>query len=160
MMNTQQIVINTSLTTLLITHSQTQLIQIEFADSQLKSSKSLPSLIDNTVQQIEYYFSDPTHVFDLPLSNASTPFQHKVRHALQIIPVGSTLTYQQLAQQLNTSPRAIGNACRANAFPIIIPCHRIVATNGLGGFAGKVAGEMLELKMQLLTLEKMSRHCA
>jgi len=70
-----------------------------------------------------------------PLAPASTPFQARLRQALLAIPVGATRTYGELAQALGSSPRAVGQALAANPLPILIPCHRIVAKHGLGGFA-------------------------
>lgn len=71
-----------------------------------------------------------------PLAPAGTPFQQRVWRALADIPPGQTRTYGELATQLGTAPRAVGGALRANPIPIIIPCHRILAAQGLGGYAG------------------------
>lgn len=71
-----------------------------------------------------------------PLAPAGTPFQQRVWRALADIPPGQTLTYGELAARLGTAPRAVGGALRANPIPIMIPCHRIVAAQGLGGYAG------------------------
>ncbi|MBL4775696.1 MAG: methylated-DNA--[protein]-cysteine S-methyltransferase [Mariprofundus sp.] len=82
----------------------------------------------------DYFRGAPTN---LPaLKHAATPFQHSMRQALLNIPVGEVRTYGELAKTLNTSARGLGQALKANALPILIPCHRIVAANGLGGFAG------------------------
>ncbi|MGK0673659.1 MAG: methylated-DNA--[protein]-cysteine S-methyltransferase [Halothiobacillaceae bacterium] len=70
------------------------------------------------------------------LAPAGTPFQQRVWRALAEIPLGQTRTYGELATRLGTSPRAVGGALRANPIPIIIPCHRILAAQGLGGYAG------------------------
>jgi len=73
----------------------------------------------------------------LPLPNvaqAKTPFQARMRKALLNIPIGEVLSYGTLAKQLNTSPRALGQALGANPLAIMIPCHRIVAVSGLGGY--------------------------
>ena len=82
-----------------------------------------------------------------------TPYQKKVWLALQQIPPGETKTYGDLANEINSNPRAIGNACRENPLPIIIPCHRIVAKNGIGGYAGKVDGNNIDIKQWLLKHE-------
>ena len=73
---------------------------------------------------------------------------------MQKIPYGKTKSYGELAQELKTSARAIGNACRHNPLPIIIPCHRIVAKNNLGGYNGATEGKMLNIKEWLLQHEK------
>jgi len=82
-----------------------------------------------------------------------TPFQKSVLMQLQKIPYGETRTYGDIAKILKTSPRAVGNACRTNPLPIIIPCHRVVAANGIGGYDGATKGKTLEIKYQLLKQE-------
>ncbi|MEE9573942.1 MAG: methylated-DNA--[protein]-cysteine S-methyltransferase, partial [Candidatus Neomarinimicrobiota bacterium] len=100
------------------------------------------------------YFKNPDSYFNLPLAPKGTTFQQKVWQALQNIPSGETRTYGELAKQLNTSPRAIGNTCRANPIPIVIPCHRVVGQNNDGGFMGKTTGQSLEIKKWLLEHER------
>ena len=70
------------------------------------------------------------------IAPAKSQFQEQLRHALLDIPVGQTRTYGELAKVLKSSPRAVGQALGANPLPIIIPCHRVVAVDGLGGFSG------------------------
>jgi len=82
-----------------------------------------------------------------------TDFQRRVWRALSKIPYAEVKTYGQLAKELQTSARAIGNACRQNPLPIIIPCHRIVASHGIGGFAGKTTGSHIDAKRWLLAHE-------
>lgn len=82
-----------------------------------------------------------------------TPFQKNVLKQLQKIPYGETRTYGDIAKILKTSPRAVGNACRTNPLPIIIPCHRVVAANGIGGYDGATKGKTLGIKYQLLKQE-------
>jgi methylated-DNA-[protein]-cysteine S-methyltransferase len=72
---------------------------------------------------------------------------------LRSIPPGRTRTYGELASKLGTSARAVGGACRANPCPVVVPCHRVVAANGLGGFAGDTSGRKLEVKRWLLRHE-------
>ena len=90
---------------------------------------------------------------DIDVRIIVTPFQERVLKQLQRIPYGETRTYGEIAKILNTSPRAVGNACRNNPLPIVIPCHRVVAANGLGGYDGATDGEILDIKYQLLKLE-------
>jgi methylated-DNA-[protein]-cysteine S-methyltransferase len=81
-----------------------------------------------------------------------TVFQQRVWQAIASIPLGQTRSYGQLAEQLNSGPRAVANACGANRIPLIIPCHRVLAKNGLGGFMqGKKNG--LNIKRWLLAHE-------
>jgi methylated-DNA-[protein]-cysteine S-methyltransferase len=84
-----------------------------------------------------------------PLIAPATPFQARMRPALLAIPAGETRTYGALARTLNTSPRALGQALGTNPLPILIPCHRVVAANGPGGFACGAAW-----KQRLLDLER------
>lgn len=100
------------------------------------------------------YFESPHAEFSLTLNPAGTPFQQTVWKALSNIPLGETMTYQAIASRLKTSPRAIGQACKHNPIPIIIPCHRIIAKQHLGGFMGKTSGKSLDIKSWLLMHEK------
>lgn len=90
---------------------------------------------------------------DMPLTPAATPFQHRVRAALQAVPCGRTVTYGDLAARLGTAPRAVGGACRANPVPLAVPCHRVVAAAGLGGFTGESTGPWPAFKAWLLARE-------
>jgi methylated-DNA-[protein]-cysteine S-methyltransferase len=149
-------VISTPLCNLAIAFTEKNLIHIRFTSQAASRPLTKHPLLLKTIHQLNNYFDDPHFLFDLPLAPAKTDFQARVRDQMKIIPVGSAWTYLKLAMCLNTSPRAIGNACRANDFPLIIPCHRIIASNGFGGFNGEITGKMLDLKMKLLAHEKFS----
>jgi methylated-DNA-[protein]-cysteine S-methyltransferase len=90
---------------------------------------------ESAVLQLERYLADPDFRFDLPLAAAGTLFQRKVWNAIAAIPRGQVLTYGQVAREVRSAPRAVGQACGANWFPIVIPCHRVTAAGGLGGFS-------------------------
>jgi methylated-DNA-[protein]-cysteine S-methyltransferase len=92
-------------------------------------------------------------VFDLPLLVEGTEFQQHLWAALCEIPRGRTLTYGALAGRLGVDARAVGQACGDNRLPIVIPCHRVVAANGIGGFAHATGGYLLEAKRWLLAHE-------
>ena len=109
-------------------------------------------------EQLLQYFKNPKHKFDLPLDPEGTEFQKRVWRALCEIPSGTTKTYGELAKELNTSPRAVGNACRCNPIPIVIPCHRVVAKNSLGGFGGERQGKLMDIKKWLLQHERYIMH--
>ena len=104
-------------------------------------------------RQLAAYFADGSAVFDLPLALRGTPFQQRVWAAIRAIPAGATRTYADLARDLGSAPRAVGQACRANPCPIVVPCHRVVAVHGLGGFAGDRSGHKLAVKRLLLRHE-------
>ena len=106
-------------------------------------------------QQLADYFIDPDCVFALPLVPAGSAFQQRVWQAIASIPRGSVRTYGQVAQHLGSMPRAVGQACGANWFPLLIPCHRVTAAGGLGGFAhhSDTAGFHLGVKRWLLAHE-------
>ena len=103
-----------------------------------------------TEKEIKAYLSGKLKKFSVKLDIISTPFQTKVLKEVARIPYGKTKTYGQIAKLINNPKafRAVGTANAKNKIPIIIPCHRVVATNGLGGYGGG-----LNLKKKLLNLE-------
>jgi len=111
-------------------------------------------LAERAARQLERYLADPDARLDLPLAEVGSVFQRRVWHLIAAIPRGRTVTYGQAAKQLRSAPRAVGQACGANWFPLVIPCHRVVGANGLGGFGHHGAGFHLEIKRWLLAHEK------
>jgi methylated-DNA-[protein]-cysteine S-methyltransferase len=105
-------------------------------------------------QQLAAYFDNPDFHFNLPLRLNGTAHQRRVWQAMCGIPRGQTRQYGELARELASSARAVGQACGANPFPIIIPCHRVVSKTGMGGFAHHRDGYELEIKRWLLTHEQ------
>ena len=110
-------------------------------------------LAERAARQLERYRADPDAPFDLPLLIDGTPFQRRLWDALCEIPRGKTLTYGELARRLGGEARAVGQACGDNRLPIVIPCHRVVAANGIGGFAHATGGYLIEAKRWLLMHE-------
>jgi O-6-methylguanine DNA methyltransferase len=104
-------------------------------------------------RQLQAYLSDPSFSFDLPLETGGTEFQRRAWRAMQAIPPGRAKSYGELAEELHSAPRAVGQACGANPLPVVIPCHRVVAKAGLGGFAHAVSGDFLDYKRWLLDHE-------
>ena len=104
--------------------------------------------------ELEQYMQHPEHVFDLLFVPQGTSFQLRVWRALLAIPAGRPVSYGTLGIQLNTSPRAVGQACGANPLPLVIPCHRVIAANGLGGFMHAASGATLDIKAWLLRHER------
>lgn len=105
------------------------------------------------VGALRRYFDSPGRAIELPLRLRGTAFQRRVWTALRGIPSGQAATYGELARRLGTSARAVGAACRANPIPIVVPCHRVVAAAGLGGFAGARSGALVAKKRWLLEHE-------
>jgi len=120
------------------------------------STKAAVNKLAETIKnKIEEYLKPGSKVktIDVDMRLNVTPFQQKVLKQLLQIPYGETRTYGEIAEILKTSPRAVGNACRKNPLPIIIPCHRVVAANGIGGYSGATGGDLLDIKYRLLQLE-------
>jgi len=104
-------------------------------------------------RQLDAYYDNPDATFNVPLAPAGTAFQHRVWNAIRAIPCGSVTTYGTIARQIDSVPRAVGQACGDNWFPILIPCHRVVSASGIGGFAHNVDGYLLNIKHWLLRHE-------
>ena len=105
-------------------------------------------------EQCRAYFADPRAAFDLPLKPQGTAFQQRVWHAVAQLQSGERTTYGAIAARLHSGARAVGGACGANYFPLVIPCHRVVAKANLGGFMGQDApGLYRDIKLWLLNHE-------
>lgn len=101
-------------------------------------------------EQIAAYFAHELQEFDLPLKVNGSQFQKRVCDAMLAIPYGETRQYGEIAADLGASAQAVGGGCGGNPIPLIIPCHRVLAANGLGGFSG---GDSVETKVALLKHE-------
>lgn len=111
------------------------------------------ALLERVAEQLAAYYADPRHRFDLPIEARGSDFRRRVWQALLDLPVGHTATYGELARHLGTSARAVGQALGDNPLPIVIPCHRVVAASGLGGFNHNGGGFSLDVKRWLLRHE-------
>jgi methylated-DNA-[protein]-cysteine S-methyltransferase len=108
-------------------------------------------VLREAARQLDLYFARRLTRFDLPLDARGTDFQRRVWAAMSAIPYGETATYGGLAAMLGSGPRAVGTACGRNPIPIVVPCHRVLASGGReGGFSG---GSGLPTKRQLLAIE-------
>jgi methylated-DNA-[protein]-cysteine S-methyltransferase len=109
-------------------------------------------LLNEAARQLEAYFAGTLEDFDLPLEPEGTVHQKKVWTEMLTIPYGGLRTYGEIATAIGSAARAVGTACGKNPIPIIVPCHRVIATGGgMGGYSGRGG---LENKQTLLTLEK------
>jgi methylated-DNA-[protein]-cysteine S-methyltransferase len=134
-----------------------EITRIDFLEPRAELAPKTP-LAAEAVRQLKAYITDPHFVFGLPLRPVGTTFQRRVWAQISAIPTGQTHTYGQLAKSLNNAPRAVGQACGANFYPVLIPCHRVIATGGagdkkLGGFARARGGFLLDVKRWLLNHE-------
>lgn len=131
--------------------TETHLINIQFTQPQ-KALLQTTELLSMATIQLDEYFQGKRTTFSLPFKLTGTPFQLVVWKELQNIPYGKTTSYKEIAQKINKPKacRAVGMANNKNPLPIIIPCHRVIGSNGkLIGYAGG-----LKLKNYLLELEK------
>jgi methylated-DNA-[protein]-cysteine S-methyltransferase len=117
-------------------------------------------LAENAAAQVLRYFAQPDYRFKLPLAPVGTAFQRKVWDVISAIPRGDLLTYGEVARIIGSAPRAVGQACGANWFPLVIPCHRVTAAGGLGGFANHddETGFYLGVKRWLLAHEGIAQY--
>jgi len=110
------------------------LAKIDYLPIQSKLIAPRNLLAKEVQRQCLAYFKDPHFEFDIPLKPIGTAHQEKVWRNAQQIPLGQTATYGEIANKMKSGPRAVGNACGTNPFPLITPCHRVVSAQGLGGY--------------------------
>ena len=148
-----QMIMDSPLGKLLLMEENGALIKLSFrAEYREGEIRETPVLLE-AKHQLEEYFEGKRKVFDLPLKYEGTPFQHHVWDALRKIPYGEVRSYKEIAEAVGSPKafRAVGQAVHNNPIALIVPCHRVIASDGsLGGFA---AGP--EMKMKILTLENV-----
>jgi methylated-DNA-[protein]-cysteine S-methyltransferase len=113
-----------------------------------------PEAFTAVIAQLDEYFAGTRRAFDLPLAPVGTPFQQRVWSLLREIPWGRTISYAELARRSGNpaASRAVGAANGRNPLPIVVPCHRVIGSNGaLTGYAGG-----LEAKRVLLAIEGLA----
>lgn len=113
-------------------------------------------LAKEAVRQVEAYLRDPRTSFALPLKPVGTRFQRRVWDCISAIPAGTVRRYGDIAAELRSGPRPVGQACGANFFPLAIPCHRVVSSTGIGGFARNDDGFHVAIKRWLLAHEGLA----
>ncbi len=133
--------------------------EIVFVPTSMKTLAPHQPLAKRVVQQLERYFVRPSTTFKLPLAEVGSPFQRRVWQAISEIPLGAVTTYGGIAKSISSAPRAVGQACGANFFPLLIPCHRVVSSSGMGGFAKQVDDDYwLSIKRWLLAHEGVAAY--
>lgn len=148
MPGTRRISFDSPLGILAVSESDGVIVRLDWGLGEAKDEPS-PAL-EAARGQLEEYFAGDRKRFDLSLRPRGNDFQQSFYAALRAIPHGETRSYGEIAADLGVPPQAIGQACGANPIPILIPCHRVLAANGLGGFSGKGG---VETKAALLKLE-------
>ncbi|KPN70822.1 methylated-DNA--[protein]-cysteine S-methyltransferase [Neisseria sp. 83E34] len=133
----------------LIFDNQQNLIELKLHGKPEHAPYPLP---DVWRQKLDAYFSGRLKNFNHPISKQGTVFQQKVWQAIADIPAGQVLTYQDIARKIGSHPRAVGGACGKNPLALVVPCHRVVAKQGLGGFSSG-NGNALAIKHWLLQHE-------
>lgn len=122
---------------IMITEEDGAIVSILFLSPSSPLSPPSTPLLEKAVMEIEEYFAKKRTSFTLPLSLRGTEFQKKVWRELASIPYGETMTYGDIGKRIGKRGyQAIGQAVGHNPIPIIIPCHRVVAAGGIGGFSG------------------------
>lgn len=130
------------------------LTNIEYLPPKTSPLKYQNNLAKEVCKQLKAYLLNPDFVFDLSLHVSGTAHQHRVWQVIKTIPSGRTSSYADIASQLCSAPRAVGQACGANKIPIVIPCHRVISRNGdIGGFMNARNGFPLDVKRWLLQHE-------
>ena len=125
-----------------------QLVSIQFGK---KTNKGKSKNLIKVKNQIQQYICGRLKKFNLDILLEGTNFQKKIWRELQKIPYGKTKSYGQIAKKFNTSPRFVGNVCGLNQHLLVVPCHRVVRSDGtLGGFSS-LGG--IKLKKRLIKLE-------
>ena len=121
--------------------------------SRRRDVDDVPPVLKETASQLDEYFAGERTEFELPMELDGTAFQREVWTELTRIPYGKTISYGELARRVGrpNGPRAVGQANGRNPIPIIVPCHRVLASNGIGGYGGG-----LTVKRALLELEGVS----
>ena len=130
-----------------------RIVEIRYLPPSAPAVQATNPLAQKAAGQLERYRDDPDTVFDLPLLVEGSTLQRGVWDAMCAIPRGRTRTYGELARELGADARVIGQACGDNRLPIVIPCHRVVAADGIGGFSHTSEGYLIEVKRWLLAHE-------
>lgn len=128
-------------------------VEAEFVPVSVPLQAAEGDCAHRAVAEVRRYFAAGQHKPSVALLPQGTPYQQRVWLALQAIPPGRPRSYGELAHRLGSSARAVAGACRANPIALFIPCHRVVAAHGPGGYMGALDGEPVRLKNWLLDHE-------
>jgi len=139
-----------------VNSSNEHIIKIKFALN-LIEIKPKNLFLKKVSDQLDLYFKKKLTKFTIPYILSGTNYQKRVLKEVSRIYFGDKKTYSDIAKTINTHPRPVGNACRENPIQLLIPCHRVIGKNNIGGFSGRDirdGGNMIVVKKKLLALEK------
>lgn len=146
--------LDTSVGTLRLSARGDALVSIDWDDAGEDGSSPTP-VLQQASEALRHYFHSPdAPAAAVPLHPSGTAYQRRVWERLAAIPPGQVASYGRLARELGSGARAVASACRANPYPLLVPCHRVVAAHGLGGYCGANDGHWLENKRYLLAHEQ------
>ncbi len=147
--------VKTPFATLGVITDDKHLLGIRFLPVSMNAQPPEPDSIAHLVcVQLQAYLDNPKYQFDLPVRLSGHKHQLDIWNAMSAITPGKTRTYGDLAKEVGIDARAVGTACGQNPVPVVVPCHRIVAATGLGGFIGGTREESLAIKRWLLEHEQ------
>jgi methylated-DNA-[protein]-cysteine S-methyltransferase len=129
------------------------LVAIEYLPPGAAMLKPIDTFSREVCRQLRAYLKRPDFQFSVAFEQPGTDYQFKVWDAVRAIPRGTTKSYMQLGLAIGSAPRPVGTACGANRLPLLIPCHRVIGSGGLGGFMHSRVGRPLEIKRWLLRHE-------
>jgi methylated-DNA-[protein]-cysteine S-methyltransferase len=130
-----------------------RVVEIEYLPLGAATLSPTDSFAREVCRQLAGYFKDPDFHLELPIEPHGTDYQQRVWQEVRAIPRGRALSYLEVARQIGSAPRPVGTACGANRVPLLIPCHRVIGSGGLGGFMHARQGRPLEIKRWLLRHE-------
>ncbi len=139
--------IDTVVGRVIVSEQDSKIVRLTWAD---KDEDDRSPLLDEAVLQLEAYFDGRLTTFDLPIGYHCTAFQQSVCEQMCRIPYGTTVTYGELADTMKSAAQPVGNACGGNPIAIIVPCHRVLGSKGVGGYSGRGG---VETKIALLKIE-------
>jgi methylated-DNA-[protein]-cysteine S-methyltransferase len=143
----QQLSMSSPVGKLILTEDDDAIVSITWGD---EAGGNGSPLLAEAARQLEAYFAGELADFDVPLRPAGSAFEQRVWATMRRIPYGKTQCYGELAAAIGSAARAVGGACGRNPIPIVIPCHRVLAKAGFGGYSGRGG---LATKQTLLSLE-------
>jgi methylated-DNA-[protein]-cysteine S-methyltransferase len=143
----RSITVKSPLGSLIVSERDGSIVALDWGTAATESETPLLAM---AAQQLDAYFYCDLRRFDLPLAPSGTPFQQLVWREMLRIPYGRTRSYADIARDLDSAPRAVGGACGKNPIPIIIPCHRVLASgNRIGGYGSPGGTETKQFLLQL-----------